>query len=247
MENKELKPAIAYFRVSTPRQKKSGLSLEDQQRMVREFAAQNGFQILNEYSETESGRDDHRPILLSAIAEARCTASTLIFPKVDRLARSVKFTATLLDSHVPLIFADMPSADRFLIHVRASIAEEESRMIRERVTRCLAQAKRNGVKLGSNRPGHWDGREHLRLEGLRKAREVSAKVRHQRAIERWESAFPLIHKLWTSGATLAEIGESLISTGIRPLRSKKWSPASVKKLLQLAKVPHRSTSNDDPF
>ena len=45
--------------------------------------------------------------------------------KVDRLARNVAFLAQLLDAGVEVTFADMPEADRFVVHVMAAVAEQE--------------------------------------------------------------------------------------------------------------------------
>lgn len=242
------KLAVAYYRVSTRRQGRSGLSLEQQQAMVRQFASEQGYKLMGEYTEVESGRNNDRPQLLGAISHARCAGATLLSSKVDRLSRSVKLTATLLDSDIPLIFVDMPSADRFQLHIRASIAEEESRMIRERVRNCLAQAKAKGVKLGSARPGHWDGREEKRLVGLAKAREVSAKVRQQQAKDRWAAILPEICRLREQGATLLEIAAYLLSKGIQPARSSVWRASTIKKLLSRAGFGNsKAQPKDDIF
>jgi DNA invertase Pin-like site-specific DNA recombinase len=246
MKNDELKPAVGYYRCSTSRQEKSGLGLDAQKESVQKFVELNGYKLVAEFTEVESGRRCDRPELLRAFSAALCSGAIVIIARLDRLARSVRFTAALIESNVPFIAVDMPSATRFTIHIHAAIAEEEARLISERVKQGLAQAKIRGVKLGSARDGHWDGREHKRIAGLKKAHEVSAKVRHQKAIKRWESILPLLRDLHEEGLTLSQIGDRLLADGIHPVRSAVWCPSSIKMLLAMAIMPESSAPEKIP-
>lgn len=140
---------IAYYRVSTARQGQSGLGLEAQRTAVMQFAAQRGGVVLMEFVEVESGRRSDRPELAKALAEARKRKATLCIAKLDRLARNVAFISGLMEAGVPFLATDMPTADRFMLHIFAAMAEEEARRISQRTKAALAAAKARGTVLGA--------------------------------------------------------------------------------------------------
>lgn len=141
---------IAYYRVSTARQGRSGLGLDAQREVVRGHVSGSS-ELLAEFTEIESGRRSDRPELARALAACRLHRATLIIAKLDRLARNVAFISALLDSGVEFIAADMPAANRLTVHILAAVAENEARMISERTKAALAAAKRRGTKLGGFR------------------------------------------------------------------------------------------------
>jgi len=144
------KQYIAYYRVSTVRQGTSGLGLDAQRNATSNFIQSTGGELLNEFTEVESGKVKNRPELDAAIEACRQTGATLLIAKLDRLARNVAFIANLLESGVKFTAIDMPNADRFMLHVYAAMGEEEGRRISERTKAALASAKARGVKLGVN-------------------------------------------------------------------------------------------------
>jgi len=141
---------VSYNRVSTARQGMSGLGLEAQRAAASAYLVANGGTMLAEFTEVESGKKDQRPELQAAIEMCRKTGATLLIAKLDRLARNVAFIANLLESGVRFVAADMPNADRFMMHVYAAMAEEEGRRISERTRAALASAKARGIQLGAN-------------------------------------------------------------------------------------------------
>lgn len=116
-----MKPIIAYYRVSTRKQERSGLGLEAQQSDVEEFAQREGAQIIQSYTEVEKGRRKDRPQLAKAIGHANLAKATLVVAKLDRLARNVAFTSTLLESGVDFVACDNPHANKFTIHILAAV------------------------------------------------------------------------------------------------------------------------------
>ena len=142
---------VTYLRVSTDRQSRSGLGLEAQRKAVADYVAGKGA-IVAEYVETESGKRADRPQLACALAEAKQLGAVLLIAKLDRLARSVAFIANLLESGVEIAAADMPEANRFLLHVMAAVAEHEAQAISDRTRAALAAAKARGVALGWSLP-----------------------------------------------------------------------------------------------
>jgi DNA invertase Pin-like site-specific DNA recombinase len=141
------KQYIPYYRVSTDRQGKSGLGLDAQRLMVASVTG-NGT-ILQEYTEVESGkRSVNRPQLQDAMSQARSTGATLVFAKLDRMARNVRFTAELIESDIDFIFADDPTFskdDPAMTQMRAVFAEEEARRISQRTKAALAARKARGL------------------------------------------------------------------------------------------------------
>ncbi len=123
------KSAVSYTRVSTARQGLSGLGLDAQRAAVETFCEQNGYRVLEEFSEIESGRHSDRPILRDALARARSSHALLVIAKLDRLARDVEFIARLMNSDVNFAACDLPEASRLTLHIFAAVAEHEARMI----------------------------------------------------------------------------------------------------------------------
>ncbi len=178
---------VAYYRVSTKKQGKSGLGLEAQKEMVRQLAARySGATIIAEYIEVEKGKKAGRPKLQEAIRHARSTNSTLVVAKLDRLARNCYFLNCLMHSGLEFVCCDNPIADKFHVQVLAAVAEHEAEQIAARTAAALAAAKARGTLLGSARPGHWDGREHLR--GYKKAQPMGAAANAENAKAYYELA-----------------------------------------------------------
>jgi DNA invertase Pin-like site-specific DNA recombinase len=121
MQGYQMKQAIAYYRVSTPRQGRSRLSLEAQQITVKNYCQQNEYDLFSEVIEVKSTRK-HRIGLFDALALCRRTKATLIVSRLDRLGRDVEQIARIVKSSVEIVVADNPHANRFTIHILAAVA-----------------------------------------------------------------------------------------------------------------------------
>lgn len=229
---------IAYFRVSTKRQGESGLGLEGQAAAVEEYAKQTGRQIVARYTEVESGRKSDRPALARALAHARRSKATLCVAKLDRLSRDVEFLARVMNSGCDFVACDNPTANRLTLHVLAAVAEDEARRISERTKAALAAAKARGAKLGSSRPGHWEGegKKEARLAGLAKARSVAAVMRTEHAEQAYADLRPEMIDMRAKGMTLAGIADKLNADGYRTRRDKPWNPVQVSRVLERAQA-----------
>src|SRR6476661_7275940 len=148
-----MSPLIAYYRVSTQKQGRSGLGLEAQRKAVVAFAAAEGFEIVEEFVEVESGKGadalDRRPQLKAALKAAKKAKCEVAVAKLDRLSRDVAFIANLMSQRVPFVVCALGrNVDPFTLHIYAALAEQERRMISRRTKEALQAAKARGVKLG---------------------------------------------------------------------------------------------------
>lgn len=147
-KEQNMKKAIAYYRVSTKRQERSGLGLEAQQKAVRDFATTGRFKLFFEFTEMRSGMRSGNPGLSAALAECKKLGAVLLIAKLDRLKRNVAFVATLMESGARFICVDDPFAEEFTLHIKAAMNQKEGREISKRTKDALAAAKRRGTELG---------------------------------------------------------------------------------------------------
>jgi len=213
---------VTYLRVSTDRQGKSGLGLEAQRKAVADHVAGKG-RIGAEFVEIESGKKNDRPQLARALAEAKRIGAILLIAKLDRLARNVAFIANLLESGVEIAAADMPEANRFLLHVMAAVAEHEARMISDRTRAALAAAKARGVALGWAIPA--------RIEEQRQAAQKGAVRNAQKADQHAANVLPIIRQIAARGASLRQIADELNDRGIKTARGGLWYAATVRNIM----------------
>jgi DNA invertase Pin-like site-specific DNA recombinase len=140
---------VAYYRVSTDKQGKSGLGLAAQRKAVRDYLDGGNWELVASFTEIESGKRSDRPELAKAIAASKKHRAKLIIAKLDRLSRNVAFISALMERKVDFVAVDNPTATKFTIHILAAVAEHERDAISKRTTEALAAAKARGVKLGN--------------------------------------------------------------------------------------------------
>lgn len=221
------KPLVTYLRVSTAAQGKSGLGLDAQRDALARFAEVEGFTIVAEHVEVETGKGsdalERRPQLAAALATAKRHKCAVAVAKLDRLSRDVAFIAGLMAQRVPFIVAELGAdADPFMLHLYAALAEKERALISTRTRDALARAKAAGKKLGGNR-GHV-------IDSAATAR--SAEVRKAVSAERKSDVLPVIRELQAAGATtLQAIADGLNAKGITTPRGKAWAPVQVSRVL----------------
>jgi len=223
---------VAYYRVSTGRQGKSGLGLEAQRAAVATYLNGGDWQIVADFTEIESGKArTDRPELEKALAAARLRRASLVVSKVDRLTRSVAFLSRLLEAGVDVRFADLPQIEgatgRFMLQQMVAVAELEAGMISARTKAALAAAKRRGTKLGGNRG----------VKPTAKMRARSTAALRKRADERAADIGPTVKALQAAGATsLRAIAAGLNNQGIPTSRGQgKWSAVQVARVMQRMK------------
>ena len=149
----EGKLLVAYLRVSTQAQGKSGLGLDAQRERIARFAEVNGFDVAAEHVEVETGKGSNalaeRPELRAALEQAKKLACPVAVAKLDRLSRDVHFISGLMAHRVNFLVAELgPDVPTFMLHIYAAVAQEEQRMISERTKAALKAAKARGVQAG---------------------------------------------------------------------------------------------------
>ncbi|PKP91968.1 MAG: resolvase [Alphaproteobacteria bacterium HGW-Alphaproteobacteria-14] len=219
---------IAYFRVSTDKQGRSGLGLEAQRASVEQFVSGTRGGIIAEFIEVESGTRSDRPKLADALRLCRIHSATLVIAKLDRLARNVAFISNLMESGVDFTAVDFPSANRLTIHILAAVAEHEAHIIRERTKTALAAAKARGVALGGNR-GNLAG---IALSGAR----ASARVRRQSAERKAADLKPIVDEMLARRCSYRAMADELNARSIPTPRGGLWGVSQVFRLVQLSKA-----------
>jgi DNA invertase Pin-like site-specific DNA recombinase len=215
---------IAYLRVSTDRQGRSGLGLDAQRQAVNAYVIREGGRLVATFEEIESGKKADRPQLAAALAACRAMRARLVIAKLDRLARNVHFISGLMESGVDFVACDMPHASRLTIHILAAMAEHEREQISARTKAALAAAKKRRIRLGNP----------ALKPGTSEAAQRAALAKSRIAAKRTEEILPLIEQAREAGAvTLREIAAALTARGIvTPSGRRQWHPQQVTRMLR---------------
>jgi DNA invertase Pin-like site-specific DNA recombinase len=224
-----VKKFVAYFRVSSDRQGKSGLGLEGQRAAVLQHVGVAG-ELIADYTEIETGKRDsldNRPELRRALAHARRSQATLVVAKLDRLTRSVAVTSLLHQSNVDFVCCDNPFANRLTIQILAAVAEDEARRISERTKAALGAYKARGGILGATRPES----RNLTIDGRQRGALASVRRREKLMAEAYDDISPRMQALRSSGRSLRAIAQTLNDDGHTTRRGRPWSAAQVLRVL----------------
>jgi DNA invertase Pin-like site-specific DNA recombinase len=220
-----LRRLVAYLRVSTAGQGRSGLGVEAQHEAITRFAQAESLTLIAEHVEVETGKGsdalDRRPVLREALAVARKHKAAICVAKLDRLSRDVAFISGLMAQKVPFVVAELGAdADPFMLHIYAALAEKERALIAARTRSALAAAKARGVRLGNP--------TNLAEAG---AKGTAAKVAAAEAFA--ANVLPIIREIRAAGATtLRAIAAELTRRNVRTSRGGQWSAEAVRSVLR---------------
>lgn len=216
-----MKTYISYLRQSTTKQEASGLGVEAQRTIISGHL--KGATVLSEYVETETGKRNDRPKLMSALAQCRKTNSTLVVAKLDRLSRNVAFTSRLLESDVEIVFCDFPEANKLVLHIISSIAEYEANLISLRTRQSLQAKKARGCILGKA--------ENL-MSRHSQAVENSVRTNSQKALnnDNNKRASALIKAMVNDNKSFSTITQALNEQGFRTSRGCEFQVVQVQRI-----------------
>lgn len=210
---------VAYFRVSTKLQGISGLGLEAQQKTVTDYVSKHGGEILQSYTEIETGTSKRRRVeVYKAISQCREQKATLIVAKLDRLARDVEFIAAVQKMNIDIVFCDLPGCNKMMIGVMSVIASYEATLISERTKAGLAALQSRGVKLGNPKIGLYSAAGH------------AARNRTPDPNSPNTQAVGMILSLRGSGKTYEEIAKALNHKNMRTTYDKAFTKKRVEVL-----------------
>jgi DNA invertase Pin-like site-specific DNA recombinase len=226
--------AIAYLRVSTQEQGRSGLGIEAQRAAIRAFAKREGITVSAWHTEVETGKGsdalERRPRLAAALSEARQLRVPVLVSKLDRLSRDVHFISGLMAQRVEFIVTELGrQADPFVLHLFAALAEKERQLISERTRAGLAAARAKGRKLGTR--ARKASQEQLVNAGKASAARADEFARDVRLLI--GGALQATHNNYTQAAA------QLNADGHRSAEGKPWdrrSVAAVVRRLQRLKL-----------
>lgn len=212
---------VAYYRVSTREQGKSGLGQDAQRASVAAFAAAEGLEVVAEFKEVETGKGsdalDLRPQLSAALRKARALRCPVAVSKLDRLSRDVHFVSGLMAHRVPFVVAELGAdVDPFVLHLYAALAEKERALIASRTKAALAQAKARGVILGG--PKLAEAQPLAVAAVKRNADAFAANLR------------PLLESM--SGTSASAIARELNARRIAAANGGQWQATTVLRVLR---------------
>src|SRR5580704_2401922 len=212
---------VAYYRVSTEQQDRSGLGLEAQQKAVTDYLNGGNWSVIAEFTEVETGKRNDRPQLEHALASCRRQKAKLVIAKLDRLSRNLAFIATLMDSGAEFVAVDNPHANKLTIHILAAVAQHEREIISARTSAALKAAKARGKRLGNPR--------------LSEARRHATAARKESADRYSANVLPVIREIQRSGVkSLRGIARALAARGVSTARGGAWTPVQVSDILRRA-------------
>jgi DNA invertase Pin-like site-specific DNA recombinase len=212
---------VAYYRVSTDRQGKSGLGLDAQREAVMNYLDGGRWTLVDEFTEVESGKRNDRPELERALAACKRQKAKLVIAKLDRLSRNLAFIATLMDSGVEFVAVDNPHANKLTVHILAAVAQHEREIISTRTSAALKAAKARGKRLGNPK--------------LSEARKRANRARTEKADRYSANVLPVISEIQGSGVkSLRGIARALAARGVRTARGGEWTAVQVSDILHRA-------------
>ena len=212
-----MKKVIAYYRVSTNDQ---NLGIEAQKSIVKQYCIHNSAEIISEYEEHESGKNNNRVKLAIALAETVKTGSYLIVAKIDRLTRVAYYGLQLCEKY-RIIFCDHPTMGTLEQSIYFGMAQQEREYISQRTKAALAALKSKGVKLGA---------PNAHFTNVQRSMALSRRKNNSRNKEANKKAFAIVRIMtgnWTDKAKF------LNDNGFKTSKGGIWRPQQVKRLVDM--------------
>ena len=212
-----MKKVVAYYRVSTNDQ---NLGIEAQKSIVKQYCVLNSAEIISEYDEHESGKNNHRVQLAIALEETVKTGSYLIVAKIDRLTRVAYFGLQLCEKY-KIIFCDHHTMGTLEQSIYFGMAQQEREYISQRTKAALAALKSKGVKLGA---------PNAHFSDVQRSMALSRRKNNSRNNEANRKAYAILSIMsgnWTDKAKF------LNKNGFKTSKGGIWRPQQVQRLVEM--------------
>ena len=221
---------IAYCRVSTAEQGRSGLGLDAQREAIQRFAQQEGLEISEFFEDIQTGKGHDplsvRPGLAKALEVAKKQKCPIVVSKLDRLSRDVAFISQTMARGILIYVAELGiDQDPFILHLYAALSEKERRMISERTKAALQVKKQRGHLLGNR-------------TNLDAARKLGIQSNQQRADAYAKRLLSLILDQQAQGASYGSIAQNLNRVGVPAPKGGLWHPTQISRILARQEVRH---------
>lgn len=174
--------------------------------------------VLATFEESESGKNDARPVLAEAISHAKKTKSTLLVKSICRLGRSLSKVCSILDDDLNLEISDIPTGSpKLMLQMMAMMADHEGKMISTRTKDALHVLKANGKVLGN--------------PNLTEARQNSVNVRKCNANAFKMRIRPIALRMIAEGCSSIQVAKNLNDLGIKTIRNDRWKSSNISYLV----------------
>jgi DNA invertase Pin-like site-specific DNA recombinase len=211
---------IPYYRVSTKKQEKSGLGLDSQKSIIKDYIDRNNGTILEEFIEIESGKNRSRPELLKAVSLSKAKKAILIVAKLDRLARDVEFAFMVSNRAHEIICCDMPKADKLMFGIQALLADYYIGLNKERTKNATNEKRKQGYVWVCKRP--------LSDEDRKKSIFVRKQLATTNDTYRQARELAMSNK----DLTLQTIADKLNGLNYKTINGKPYRAETVRRLLK---------------
>lgn len=216
-----VKNYVAYYRVSTKQQGRSGLGLEAQKTIVNQYISANkDSKIIAEYTEIESGRKRDRQQLNLALAQCKATNSTLLIAKLDRLARNVSFIFSLREAGIAFVACDLQDFNTLTLGIFASFAQFEAERISQRIKDALQATKARGTKLG-------------KTEFPASARIKATEVVRKNSMDKDIQAYKLARMFQRDNLSLNKIAQKFNELGMKTKRNGTYTAKTIANMFRM--------------
>lgn len=223
---------VTYCRVSTKEQGESGLGLDSQLTTCRKYVEQKQGEIIGEFHDVKSGSSRNRVGLINALALAKENDCTLVFAKLDRLARDAEYAYSVKNSGIQLYFCDFPEINSLMFGILIAVAEYERELGQKRTKDALNSIKNNIKKDGYHTSKNGNAITHLGgykgWEHTCAAQKASAEVRAAKITVNQDRRrqWLLMKELRSRGDSLDSIAQTMNLTGEKTATGKDWNKAN---------------------
>ena len=228
---------VIYCRVSTREQGDSGLGLSAQLNTCRKYVRSVDGKIIGEFNDVKSGSSRRRAGLLSALEKARKNDATVVFAKLDRMAREAEYAHSIRNSGVRLYFCDFPEINTLLFGILVSVAQYERELGQQRTKDGLSVIKRK-LESGETHVSKKSGEE---VRHLGRQPGTSGPPMSKTLVSAWKdkiSSDPnrrrqwlLMRDLYGRGDTMDQIAATMNATGEPAPRGGEWTKGQVSRAL----------------